>query len=109
MKIIIEAEISDTEAEKLEEMGYDVNYPFSVNVALDYGDKVIYGNGKITITDMREKVKEYVSELDIEIKRVEGEIVNTDDKYYEARMMSRIDALTEIRNDLLGRLEEVIK
>ena len=48
MKIIIEAEISDTEAEKLEEMGYDVNYPFSTNVTLDYGDKVIYGNlGKI--------------------------------------------------------------
>lgn len=48
MKIIIEAEISDTEAEKLEEIGYDVNYPFSTNVTLDYGDKVIYGNfGKI--------------------------------------------------------------
>lgn len=58
--------------------------------------------------DMREKVKEYINELDTEIKRVEGEIVNTDDKYYEARMMSRIDALTEVRNDLLGRLEEVI-
>ena len=29
MKIIIEAEISDTEVKKLEEMGYDVNYPFS--------------------------------------------------------------------------------
>ena len=28
MKIIIEAEISDTEVEKLEEMGYDPNYPF---------------------------------------------------------------------------------
>lgn len=58
--------------------------------------------------DMREKVKEYINELDTEIKRVEGEIVNTDDKYYEARMMSRIDALTEVRNDLFGRLEEVI-
>ena len=58
--------------------------------------------------DMREKVKEYINELDTEIKRVEGEIVNTDDKYYEARMMSRIDALTEVRNDLFGRLEDVI-
>ena len=58
--------------------------------------------------DMREKVREYIDELDIEIKRVEGEIVNTDDKCYEARMMSRIDALIEVRNDLLGRLEEVI-
>ena len=48
MKIIIEAEISDTEAEKLEEIGYNVNYPFPTKVTLDYGDKVIYGNfGKI--------------------------------------------------------------
>ena len=51
MKIIIEAEISDTEVKKLEEMGYDVNYPFSTKVTLDYGDKVIYGNGKITISN----------------------------------------------------------
>lgn len=53
MKIIIEAEISDTEVEKLEEMGYivssdDGNCPFSTNVTLNYGDKVVYGNwGKI--------------------------------------------------------------
>lgn len=108
MKITIEAEVSDTEMKKLEEMGYDVNCPFSTEITLDYGDKVIYSNGKITIPDMREKVKEYVNELDIEIKRVEGEIVNTDDKYYEARMMSRIDALTEVKNDIFGRLKEVI-
>lgn len=58
--------------------------------------------------DMREKIREYISELDTEIKRVESEIVNTDDKGYEARMMSRIDTLTEVRNDLQGRLNEVI-
>ena len=58
--------------------------------------------------DIEEKVREYIGELETEIKRVEGEIVNTDDKCYEARMMSRVDALTEVRNDLLGRLEEVI-
>ena len=58
--------------------------------------------------DMREKIKEYISELDKENKRVESEIVNTDDNGYEARMMSRLDTLTEVRNDLLGRLEEVI-
>ena len=54
MQIIIEAKISDTEVKKLEEMRYDVNYPFSTNVTLDYGDKVIYGNGKIIIPDMRD-------------------------------------------------------
>lgn len=58
--------------------------------------------------DMREKIKEYVSELDKEIKRAESEIVNTDDKDYEARMMSRLNTSTEVRNDLLGRLEEVV-
>ena len=57
MKIIIETEISDTVVKKLEVMGYDVNYPFSTNVTLDYGDKVIYGNGKITIPNMDIKVR----------------------------------------------------
>lgn len=51
MKIMIETEISDTEAEKLEKMGYiassdDGDGPFSTNVTLNYGDKVIYGNWK---------------------------------------------------------------
>lgn len=50
MKIMIETEISDTEAEKLEKMGYivssDDDCPFSTNVTLNYGDKVIYGNWK---------------------------------------------------------------
>ena len=58
--------------------------------------------------DMREKVREYIGELDKEIKRVESEIVNTDDKDYEARMMSRLNTLTEVRNDLQGRLDEDI-
>lgn len=58
--------------------------------------------------DIREKVREYINQLDEEIKRAESEIVNTDDKDYEARMMSRLNTLTEVRNDLLGRLEEVV-
>ena len=58
MKIIIEAEISDTEVKKLEEMGYDVNYPFSTNVTLDYGDKVIYGNSKNHHSKYERKVRE---------------------------------------------------
>lgn len=58
--------------------------------------------------DMREKIREYINQLDEEIKRAESEIVNTDDKDYEARMMSRLNTLTEVRNDLLGRLEEVV-
>lgn len=60
MKFIIEAEISDAEVKKLKEMGYDVNYPFSTKITLDYGDKVIYGYGKITSSNMMEK-QEYKS------------------------------------------------
>lgn len=112
MKIIIEAEISDTEVKKLEEMGYDVNYPFSTNVTLDYGDKVIYGNGKITIPDMREKIKEYINELDTEIGRLESDLEKQMTYNVEACEVSatesRLNAIIEVKNDLLGRLEEVI-
>ena len=59
-------------------------------------------------SDIREQIMEYISRLDTEIKRVESEIVNTSDKSYEARMMARLDVLTEVKNDLQGRLEEII-
>lgn len=59
-------------------------------------------------SDIREQIMEYISRLDTEIKRVDGEIVNTSDKHYEARMMARLDVLTEVKNDLQGRLEETI-
>ena len=53
--------------------------------------------------DMREKVIGYINQLDQEIKR--AEIINTDDKDYEARMMSRLNTLTEVKNDLLSKVE----
>lgn len=59
-------------------------------------------------SDIREQIMEYISRLDTEIKRVESKIVNTSDKSYEARMMARLDVLTEVKNDLHGRLEEII-
>ena len=55
--------------------------------------------------NLGEKIREYINQLDKEIKRAESEIVNTDDKDYEARMMSRLDTLTEVRNDLFRRIE----
>ena len=112
MQIIIEAKISDTEVKKLEEMRYDVNYPFSTNVTLDYGDKVIYGNGKIIIPDMREKVKEYIGELDAEYDRLEGEWVkrlgDEDEDRITIEFRSVMRTLMLVKNDLQGRLEEVI-
>lgn len=56
--------------------------------------------------DMRELVRDYTDELHNKIKRCETEIANTKDVGYEARMMARLDALTEVRNDLLERLSE---
>ncbi|MBQ4523439.1 MAG: hypothetical protein IJA10_10900 [Lachnospiraceae bacterium] len=71
--------------------------------------------------DMREKVKEYISELDTEIDRctklVEDKMKELKDsnviKSYTngvgyVRMESRLQTLTEIKNDLQSRLEELV-
>lgn len=62
--------------------------------------------------DMREKIREYINELDTEINRCENEL----QKYYKSNgdigvisMQNRIQILIEVKNDLLGRLEEVIQ
>lgn len=61
--------------------------------------------------DMREKIREYIGELDMETNRCENEL----QKYYKSNgdigvisMQNRIQVLIEVKNDLLGRLEEVI-
>lgn len=60
--------------------------------------------------DMREKIKEYIGELDMEIKRLENQLENH--MNYEARMVTEIESklqtLIDVKNDLLGRLNEVI-
>jgi hypothetical protein len=53
--------------------------------------------------NMREKVKEYVGELEVEITRLENE-ENTEEIY----IISRLETLQEVINDLKGRLEERI-
>lgn len=60
--------------------------------------------------DMREKIREYINELDTEINRCENEL----QKYYKSNgdigvisMQNRIQVLIEVKNDLLGRLKEV--
>lgn len=54
---------------------------------------------------MREKVKEYVGELETEIKRLEDELI-TKEPYVTQNYMCRIGVLQEVINDLKGRLEE---
>lgn len=66
--------------------------------------------------DMREKVKEYISELDEEINRCHKKIEKLSYDEVQARVnrteinvfMSRAKTLTEVKNDLQGRLEELV-
>lgn len=69
---------------------------------VDFNDKL----------DMREKIKEYISELDMEINRLEFDLEKQMTYNVEACKVSatesRLNAIIEVKNDLLGRLEEVI-
>ena len=57
--------------------------------------------------NMREKVVEYIDELETEIKRLEDELI-TKEPYGTQNYMCRIGTLQEVINDLKGRLEERI-
>lgn len=57
--------------------------------------------------DMRKKVKEYIGELNTEIDRLENLLKNTDNPY-DLQIKGRLNTIIEVKNDLLGRLEEVI-
>ena len=46
-KVIIEAELSDSQVEALNDKNIDISEPFAANVTLDYGDEVIYCAGKV--------------------------------------------------------------
>lgn len=60
--------------------------------------------------NMREKVREYIGELDTEIKRVEQCIIENGEDAVDTNNMlfSRIQTIIEVKNDLQGRLEEMI-
>ena len=60
--------------------------------------------------DMREKVKEYISELDVEYDRCMDWIEeHMDGEACQASAMEmRAKTLIEVKNDLQGRLEELI-
>ena len=60
--------------------------------------------------DMREKVKEYISELDAEYDRCMDWIEeHMDSETYQVTAMEmRTKTLMEVKNDLQGRLEELI-
>lgn len=62
--------------------------------------------------DMREKVKEYIDELDAEYDRLEGEWVEHLGDEDEARITIEFESVMRtlmwVKNDLQGRLEELI-
>ena len=62
--------------------------------------------------DMREKIREYINELDTEIDRLESDLEKQMTYNVEACKVtateSRLNAIVEVKNDLLGRLEEVV-
>lgn len=72
-----------------------------------------YNNNKYKKPNMREKIKEYIGELDTEIDRLESDLEKQMIYNVEACKVtateSRLNAIIEVKNDLLGRLEEVIQ
>lgn len=71
-----------------------------------------YNNNKYKKPDMREKIREYINELGTEIDRLESDLEKQMTGNVEACQVtateSRLNAIIEVKNDLLGRLEEVI-
>ena len=60
--------------------------------------------------DIREKIKEYIDELSVEIKRLEGELIEMSgsDPSIVSGTEIKLETLVNIKNDLLGRLDEVL-
>ena len=61
--------------------------------------------------DMREKVREYISELDAEIDRCHNlaeQNMNDEATTVAEMMVVRVQTLNEIKNDLQSRFEELI-
>ena len=61
--------------------------------------------------DMREKVREYISELDVEIKRckkIAKQNMEDDATTLAEMMFARMQTLMEVKDDLQGRLEELV-
>ena len=71
-----------------------------------------FENGLQQETSMRDKVREYIGELDTEIDRLETDIEKQITYNVEACKVteteSRLNTIIEVKNDLLGRLEEVV-
>lgn len=75
----------------------------------DAEDRLNYLEEKNQLPDMREKVRKYISELDVEIDRCEQETVNhSASKIDYMRYMVRLETLVQVQSDLRNRLEELV-
>mgnify|MGYP000767003257 CR=1 FL=1 len=61
-KVIIEAELSDSQVEALNNKNIDISEPFATNVTLDYGNEVVYCAGKVQSFYKPERNQEYERE-----------------------------------------------
>ena len=87
----------------------------------DVEDRLNYLEAKEQLPDMREKVKEYISELDKETDRLDKILEDMisepekgtaeqrqKDKIDYENIKSRAQTLMEVKNDLQSRLEELV-
>ncbi len=60
--------------------------------------------------NMREKVREYISELEREIKKLEDELCKPEmfTNLHSLAIESRLETLQEVINDLKGRSDEIL-
>lgn len=60
--------------------------------------------------NMREKVVEYIGELEIEIKKLEDELCKPEmfTNLHSLAIESRLETLQEVINDLKGRSDEIL-
>ena len=70
-----------------------------------YADADLDSNQKMQ--EPLQKLYQYENQLDTEIGRLEDLLKNTDSPY-DLQIKGRLNAIIEVKNDLLGRLEEVI-
>lgn len=72
----------------------------------DAENRLNYLEEKVQLPNMREKIKEYISELDVEIDRYH-KMAEQNAQIAESLIIT-IQVLTTVKNDLQGRLEELI-
>ena len=106
---VVEQDKEYTNAEQIKELSSDIQMDIA-----DYNCFCIVEDVKVEEyrPDMREKVKEYIAELDEEISRCENMCedasINYSDSTRSLAIQCRLDTLIEVKNDLKSRLEELV-